>query len=230
MARRFSPKFPTFEEWLAARPSRGEYVARITRARSRYPAATLGQLRRHPGHGQKPLSQVPRASPSKIPLAHLTPKERFQRQRALEVVSEARRGRGSLSRLARALGIAAKTVRKASGGFRKRGGRWVATGIDRVQRYLKTYEDGARTDVLVADSRTATLLSRYANAVGTYLETGDSSALRAFEERTYRDAYGNVHTFETLPEALRAAAERSESDFGAFADLYAEQEESEVSD
>jgi hypothetical protein len=145
----------------------------------------------------------------------------------LEVTSESRRGKGSLSKLARKGGIAPKTVRRASGAFRKRGARWVATRTDRVQRYLQTYEHGTRTSVLVRDSRTATLLSRYANAVGRYLETGDPSGLREFEGKTYVDAHGKVHTFETDPAMIRAAVERSEADFGAFGDLYAEPEETE---
>jgi hypothetical protein len=123
-----------------------------------------------------------------------------------------------------------KTVRRASGAFRKRGGRWVPTQSDRVERWLKSYENGARFEVLVRDSRTASLLSRYSNAVGHYLETGDPSGLAQFKGKAYRDANGTVHTFETDPAAIRAAVERSESDFGAFADLYAEPEEVEESD
>ncbi|MFI5417721.1 MAG: hypothetical protein ACHQ2Y_02320 [Candidatus Lutacidiplasmatales archaeon] len=90
-------------------------------------------------------------------------------------------------------------------------------------------EKGERTEILVRDSRTATLLSRYANAVGHYRETGDASGLKEFEGKTYRDAAGKVHTFETDPAALRSAFERSESDFGAFVDLYYEQGEVEES-
>jgi hypothetical protein len=147
----------------------------------------------------------------------------------LEVVSEARRGRGSLSKLARARGIAPKTVRRATGAFRKQGSRWVPTRTDRVERWLKTYEEGYRVEVLIRDSRTATLLSRYANAVGRYSETGDPSGLKAFAGKTYRDAAGKTHTFETDSVALREAFERSESDFGAFVDLYYENGEVEES-
>lgn len=227
MARAFSGKYPTFESWLAGHPTGGSYAARIERTHARYPTATLSQLRRHPGTGRPPLSGVPRAPPSNIPLAYLTSKERLTRRRALEVVSEARRGKGSLSKLTRARGIAPKTVRRASGAFRKRGGRWVPTESDSVERWLKSYEKGSRVEVLVRDSRTASRLSRYSNAVGHYLETGDPSGLAEFRGRNYKDAYGTVHTFETDPDAIRAAIERSESDFGAFADLYAEPEEAE---
>jgi hypothetical protein len=220
--RRFSREFATFSDWSRSQGSSSAYTRRIARSHARYPSASLGQLRRHPRSGQVPLGRVSRAPPSKVPLAYLRPKEQLTRRRALEVVSEARRGKGSLSKLARARGIAPKTVRRASGAFRRRGGRWVVTGTDRVERWLKSYEGGYRTEVLVNDSRTASLLSRYSNAVGRYLESGDPSGLAEFEGKTYRDASGTVHSFETNPDAIRAAIERSESDFGAYATIYVE--------
>ena len=222
MPRRFSRAYETFEEWIAAQPRNSTYSARIVRTHARYPTATLGQLRRHPAPGGPPLSKVPLAPPSQLPVAQLSRREQLTRRRALEVLSEVRRGMGSLSKLARARGMAPKTVRRASGAFRKRGGRWEATRTDRVERWLKTFEGGYRAEVLVRDSRTATLLSQYANALGRYRETGDASVLREFEGKTYRDAAGKVHDFETDPVALRSSFERSESDFGAFVDLYVE--------
>ncbi len=229
MAHPFSRRFPNFESWLAAQPSGGAYVVRITRTHSRYPSATLRQLRRHPGGRQEPLSKVPRQPVFRVPAAYLSRKELLARRRALEVVSESRRGKGSLSKLARARGIAPKTVRRASGAFHKKGSRWVAARTDQVERWLKSYEKGYRVEVLVQDSRTATLLSRYANAVGRYRETGDPSGLEAFAGKTYRDAADKTHSFETDPAAIRAAMERSESDFGAFVDLYYEVGEVEES-
>lgn len=230
MARRFSREFATYQDWSKSQGSSSGYSRRIARGHARYPSARLGQLRRHPKSGQTVLGRVPRAPPSRILFAYLTPKERLARRRSLEVVSEARRGKGSLSKLARARGIAPKTVRRASGAFRKSGGRWVPTRSDRVERWLKSYENGSRVEVLVRDSRTASLLSRFANAVGRYRETGDPTGLAEFEGKTYRDAAGTVHTFETDPAALRDAFERSESDFGAFVDIYVEQGEVVESD
>jgi hypothetical protein len=229
MARRFSSKFRTFEDWLAAQPSGGSYVARIVRTHARYPSARLGQLRRHPPRGLRPISEVARAPAYRLPVAQLSRRELLTRRRALEVVSEARRGKGSLSKFARARGMSPKTVRRAAGAFQKKGGRWVATRTDRVERWLKSYEGGHRIEVLVRESRTATLLSRYANAVGRYRETGDPSGLVEFEGKSYRDVTGKVHTFETDPAALRDAFERSESDFGAFVDLYYDTGEVDVS-
>jgi hypothetical protein len=138
------------------------------------------------------------------------------------VLSKARRGKGSLTRLARAEGISARTVRTATGAFRKRGGRWVAPRQDRIQRWLQSYENGRRVSVLIDDSRTATRLSQYAHAVNNYLLDRNPAILRPFEGKIYRDAFGGEHTFETDPDALLAAVERTEADFAGFADLYSE--------
>lgn len=227
MARRFSNEFRTFEEWRAAQRGHSSYARRIARTHARYPTASLSQLRRHPRAEQPPLSAVPRAPVFRLPVAQLTQGERARRERALAVTSRARRGEGSLSKLARKAGISPQTVRRATGAFRKRGSRWVMTRSDRIQRYLQTYESGARKSVLIEDSKTATLLSRYASAVHHYLETGDAGRLKKFEGRTYVDAHGRVHNVETSPAKLRAAAERSEADFGSFGDLYSEPEEAD---
>ena len=228
MPRRFSRTYSTFESWKTAQPSRTKYVLGIERRHARYPSATLGQLRRHPRKGQRPLSRVARAPRYRVPQAYLTQRERLQRQRALTALSEVRRGEGSLTARARVNRMSRDTVRKATGAFRKRGGRWVPFRRDHIQRWMKTYEHGRRVEVLIDDSRTATLLSNYAHAVGEYLVTRDPEVFRPFRGVTYRDAFWAEHTFETDGGAILAAVERSESDFGAFADLYAETVEDET--
>jgi hypothetical protein len=227
VSRRFSRTYESFGSWKTAQSGRTKYVAGIERRHARYPSATLSQLRRHPRSGQVSLGRVRRALPSRLPFSALSSRERFTRQRALSVLSEVRRGQGSLTARARAHGMSRDTVRRASGAFRKKGGRWVPTRRDRIQRWLKSYEDGRRIEVLIDDSRTATLLSKYAHAVSQYLVTRDPELFRPFRGKTYKDAFGVEHSFETYPEAVLAAVERSESDFGAFVDLYAETEGAE---
>ena len=227
MPRRFSRTHATFEAWRATQGSRTAYTAGIERRHARYPSATLSQLRRHPRASQPPLSAVREAPSYRVPLSYLSPRERDQRQRALKVLSEVRRGKGSLTKLSRAEHVSLRTVRKATGAFRKKGGRWVPTRRDRIQRWMKSYENGRRVEVLIGDSGTATLLSKYAHAVSEYLVARDPEVFRPFRGVTYRDAFGAEHTFETDGGAVLAAVERSESDFGAFADLYAEPEEAD---
>lgn len=227
MPRRFSRAYSTFESWKSAQPNRSAYVLGIERRHVRSPSATLSQLRRHPRASQRPLSVVRRAPSYRVPFAHLTQHERDQRQRALKVLSEARRGKGSLTKLSRAERISPRTVRKATGAFRKRGGRLAPTRKDRIQRWMKSYESGRRVEVLIDDSRAATLLSKYAHAVNEFLLTRDPEVFRPFRGVSYRDAFGVEHNFDTDGPAILAVVERSESDFGTFADLYAEPEEAE---
>ncbi|MGI0132815.1 MAG: hypothetical protein ACREDK_06980 [Thermoplasmata archaeon] len=222
MPRRFSRSYETYEDWLAAERGGSPYTRRLTRGHALRPSATLSQLRRHPRSRQRPISTVPKVSPSRIPIAQLTFKEQRTRSRALEVLSGTRRGRGSLSGLAQKKGIAPKTARKYTRAFRKKGSRWFATRQDQLERWLKSYEGGYRTEVLVKGSRTASLLSRYANAVARYREAWDPSGLAEFIGKSYVDTLGKTHTFETDPVALRAAFERAEEDFGAFATIYYE--------
>src|SRR5438445_5476271 len=158
MPRGFSRTYRTFAEWFAAHAISSPYIQRIARGRARYPTATLSQLRRHPPSGQQSLSHIRQAPPHRIPWEFLSSRARETRIQALKVLSEARRGEGSLSRLSREGGISPRTVRRATGAFRKKDGRWVATRSDRIQRRLKTYEQGRRTEVLVAASRTASLV------------------------------------------------------------------------
>jgi hypothetical protein len=158
------------------------------------------------------------------PISYLSTRQQFRRQNALLVLSKSRRSQVSLSAASSAGHIAPETVRRYTAAFRKQGGRWIPTKRDRIQRWLKSYERGSRTEVLVDDSRTATLISKYAHAIGEFLVTRDENLLGPFRTRIYTDAAGRAHSFETRPEAIVSAVERSESDFGEFADLYSEQE------
>lgn len=221
----FSRRFPSFDDWVAAQLSRSEYVQGIERRHARYPSASLRQLRRHPGSSQGPLSSVSKAPVYRLSAKYLDSREQARRSRSLTVLSRVRRGEGPLSRLAREERISPSTVRRATGAFRKRGDRWKATKMDRIERHMRSYEHGERIEVRINDSRTATLLSRYANAVGRYRETGDSSGLAEFQGKTYIDAEGREHGFEADPQALRDAFERSESDYGSFVEIYVEKGE-----
>ena len=90
------------------------------------------------------------------------------------------------------------------------------------------YEDGRRRAVNVRGSRTASRIGKYNRDVRTFLEdpARDPSVLKRWEGRTFIDAYGNVHTFETNPARILSAVERAESEYGSF-DIYPEGDVSE---
>ncbi len=216
MPRRFSKVFGTFAEWLAAQPGSSPYIERLRRGHARRPTATLAQLRRHPATGQEPLSRVPRAPPSRIPPTLLSAREWDTRARALEALALSRREGLSLSRASARARTTPKTVLRYTGAFRKRGGRYIPTRRDRLERIMFVYEDGGLRIVRIADSRTATLLGEHANAVKAYLETRDPHVLDPYRGVIFVDAEGRVHELETDGARLVAAAERTERDYGQF--------------
>jgi hypothetical protein len=90
------------------------------------------------------------------------------------------------------------------------------------------YEDGRRKAVTVRGSKTASQIGKYNRDVRTFLEdpVRDPSVLKKWEGRTFVDAQGRVHTFETDPARILSAIERAESEYGSF-DIYPEGDESE---
>jgi hypothetical protein len=90
------------------------------------------------------------------------------------------------------------------------------------------YEDGGRRTVPVRGSKTASLIGKYNRDVRTFLEdpARDPAVLEKWEGRTFVDARGQVHTFETDPSRILSAVERAESEYGSF-DIYPEGDESE---
>lgn len=58
MTKNFSKNYKTFSSWRAAHPGNSPYIRRISNAHSRYPRASLSQLRGHPAAKRKPISQL----------------------------------------------------------------------------------------------------------------------------------------------------------------------------
>jgi hypothetical protein len=103
------------------------------------------------------------------------------------------RGDGiSLNRAAREIGISPRTVvRWAKSALRKnRAGRFVAKKTDRLMRVLKALTPEGQRDIAVTDSRQASSLAEYWDAVQKYLESGDTSGLQKFRGRLIIDATG----------------------------------------
>ena len=86
--------------------------------------------------------------------------------------------------------------------FRKKGRRWIAKRFDRIPRVMKINEKGKEISIEINDSRTASAIGRYHNAVKQFLNTGKKEQLRKFKNKKIKDSNGKVHSFETNPEAL----------------------------
>jgi len=161
---------------------------------------------------------------SKIPLyrrrwANLSPKQKLLREKSLSVLSEARKSKQSLSKLAKRHDVSTKTVLNNTNSFRKRQRRWNAKRFDKVARVMKINENGKEISIQINDSRTASLIGRYQNAVKQFLNTGDKKALRKFRRKKIRDIDGNLHSLETNTDSLIEINERIEEP--EFYELYA---------
>ncbi len=150
---------------------------------------------------------------------NLSPKQKLLREKSLSVLSEARKSKQSLSKLAKRHEVSRKTVLNNTNAFKKRRGRWNAKRFDKIPRVMKINENGKETSIQINDSRTAALIGRYHNAVKKFLNTGDKKALRKFRRKKIKDIDGNLHSFETNPDSLIDINERIEEP--EFYELYA---------
>jgi hypothetical protein len=180
--------------------------------------------------GQKGFRRLMRIRPvSQRPLSLLSPMQRSKRETAFRVLGRSRRFGEPLSKAARDAHTTPGTVRRYLGrsGYRKIGGRYRPTRSDTFVRRMAFYEDGRRRTVTVRGSKTASQIGKYNRDVRSFLEdpARDDSVLK-WEGRTFVDARGQVHTFETDPARILSAVERAESETGAF-DIYPDGDESE---
>ena len=215
---RFSKKYRNFEDWLSARDKHTGYTKRIVRLHSLYPRASLDQLR---GHAKAEARRLSKGTPKPVSARSwntLSPREQLARERALEVLSHARRSGQSLSHLSREYKISVKTVLRATQGFEKVKGRWKPKKSDKISRMMAINENGKELFIEITDSRYATLIGKYHSAVKEYLNTGNIDVLAEFEGKRVKDSSGKWHTLETDPSAIREINARREEP--EFYDIY----------
>lgn len=215
---KFSRTYKTFNEWFVYNIVDSDYKRRIVRLHNLYPDASLSQLRGHAARKEKPLSLKRSLALSKRSWGSLSPREKSAREKSLEVLSEVRRNKKSLSKTSKDKGISLKSVLKNTNAFKKIGNLWMPKTYDRISRVMKINTDGKMISIEVNDSRTASLIGRYHNAVKKYLETGDTSELDKFKGKTVKDANGNTYVLETDTEALDEIHEGIEEP--EFYDIY----------
>ena len=123
-------------------------------------------------------------------------------------VSKMRVDRASLHQAAAEFGATPRQVLRLGGAaLRKlKNGRYVAKAFDQLLRVLVLPTMEGVREIAVIDSRQATLLAEYWNAVQRYLETGDDSALKKFRGKQITDANGHHFEMLTAPEELEPLA------------------------
>ncbi len=204
----FSPDYRAFDDWLNNFKGSESYRNRILRLHSKYPKASLSQLRGHPKRREQTVSKLKEEPFCKRSWKTLTSKELNQREKSLEVLRKVRNGE-SLSKASRELHISQRTVMKHTNAFKKVRGRWIAKSQDRISRIMSTYENGKQLWVDIRDSRTASRIGRYNSAVNKFLMTGNTDVLKPFR-KPFRDANGKLHYFDTEPEKLYKIVESQE--------------------
>lgn len=117
------------------------------------------------------------------------------RERALSALAVMRREGLSLSTAAASERTDPRTVVRYVGSAIRRDrthGRYHATLRDRIARTLHVITPGGTQPVTVRSSRTASRIAEYMNAVRTYVNSGDSSALARFAGRRFRTNLGTL--------------------------------------
>lgn len=98
----------------------------------------------------------------------------------------------SLFRAAREFGVSPNEVVRLGGSALRKtpSGRYVAKPTDDLLRVLSLPGKRGLREIALDDSREASLVGRYWDAVRLYLQTGDASALRRFQGKFVQEADG----------------------------------------
>lgn len=148
-----------------------------------------------------------------MPTRNAIPRNKRQieaRERALAAVARMRRELLSLSAAAKVEGTHIRTVRRyAATALERAGGRGLfrAKASDRIARRLNFPTPHGQIDIVVRSSRTASAIGEYLNGVRKYLNTGDTSGLARFHNKSFRTAEGLRQEFITDPAVLNRLAD-----------------------
>ena len=140
-----------------------------------------------------------------------TPSERETFRRVLDAIGLQRREpRLSLSAAARRSSTTVKTIRRyAADALEIRSGRFAVQPIDHIARELQFLGPEGLEIIKVRNSRDATRIAKYSNALRNYLMTGDDTQLREFRGKTLR-AHRKIHEFVTDERIIQRLARAGE--------------------
>lgn len=164
----------------------------------------IRKRRTNSGEGRRKKAQQKTPTTSRQYFA-LSPELQERWDSIAHVISKMRSDRLSLRKAAREFGIDPGLVLRLgrSALRRQKSGRYVAKPADRLLRVLSIIGPDGRTTIAVRDSRQASLIGSYWDAIQKYLQTGDDTALAKFSGKKVRDASGKRHVLLTDLEILR---------------------------
>jgi len=197
------------------RDAAGRFVAKARDALSPAYRRRLERAGAHGGSLSAARGHGTRAQPMWRSKAFF-PRETYRT--SLTVLSDMRHGK-SLYQASRAHRIGPDTVRRYVGSAltRQPDGRYRAKPNDRLYRSMWLLTEQGKVAVDVANSREASKLADYMQAVNVYLRTGNTRPLRRFERLRLRLRDKSVRRFVTEPEVLDRLALAGEL---SFEDLY----------
>ena len=140
----------------------------------------------------------------------LTPRQKLLRERSLEVLSESRRSKKSVSKIAKENKISLKAVVNNTNGFKKKNRKLIPKKFDRISRGMIINENGKEISIEINDSRLASIIGNYHNVVKEFLSTGNTKKLKRFSKIKIRDSDKNIHSFETDPDEIIKINEKVE--------------------
>ena len=141
----------------------------------------------------------------------LSPRQKLLREKSLTVLSELRNTKSkTLPQAASDNGITVKNVMKHTNGFKKVNGKPVVKRWDRIKRVMRINSDGKEKSIEIQDSRTASVVGRYHNAIKQFLNTGDKTKLSKFRNKKVKDSKGKLHRLETRPNKIIKINQRIE--------------------
>lgn len=145
------------------------------------------------------------------PWRKLSPRQKMLREKSLAVISELRNTKTkTLLQVANDNDITAKNVIKHTNGFKKVNGKPVVKRWDRITRVMRINTDRKEKSIEIKDSRTASVVGRYHNAVKQFLNTGDKTKLSKFRNKKIKDSKGKLHRLETNPDEIIRINQRIE--------------------
>jgi len=141
----------------------------------------------------------------------LSPRQKLLREKSLTVLSELRNTKSkTISQAANDNNITVRNVMKHTNGFKKVNGKPVVKRWDRIKRVIRINTDGKEKSVEIRDSRTASVVGRYHNAIKQFLNTGDKTKLSKFRNKKVKDSKGKLHRLETRPNKIIRINQRIE--------------------
>jgi len=190
-------------------------VAGVTFLSERSYRNALARVKGYPSWGAQ--QEAARKIRSGADVARLRPAEREARGRALDALSKMRSDGLSLQAAARASGTTVNAVKRHAGPALERtsGGRYRAKRSDRLIRTIPLPTETGIIGLDVKDSRSASRIGSYWNAVRRYLETGDDAQLRRFRGKSVR-VNKRTYAFITDTAILDRLADAAELEFDDF--------------